>query len=216
VSAAAVWDEIAPIHGAILEHPFVRGLGDGSLPADAFGRYVVQDALFLADYARALALCGARAQDADALRMFCRHAADAIEVERDLHERLMGRLDIDPAGAEPSPACLGYSSFLLQACALRERHEAIAAILPCYWIYREVGAALAAGGSPDPRYAAWIATYDGDEFAAAAQGAIDAADRALRDLSGAALASALRHARIAARYEWMFWDSAWRGEAWGP
>jgi thiaminase/transcriptional activator TenA len=137
-------------------------------------------------------------------------------VERALHDRLMADLGLDPAGAEAAPACLGYASFLLQACAVRERHEALAAILPCYWIYREVGAALAERGSPDPRYAAWIATYDGEEFAAAAQGAIDAADRALRDLDGLRLASALRHARIAARYEWMFWDSAWRGEAWGP
>jgi thiaminase/transcriptional activator TenA len=178
----------------------------------------VQDALFLADYARALALCGARASAVDDLRMFCRHAAEAIDVERDLHARLMGELGIDAAeaAAEPTPACRGYTSFLLQACALGDRHEALAAVLPCYWIYWEVGRALAARGSPDPRYRAWIDTYAGDEFAAAARGAIDAADRALAGASAPELDAARRQAVTAARYEWMFWDSAWRGESWGP
>lgn len=216
MSTQAIWEEIAPVHAAILEHPFLRGLADGTLPPDAFGRYVVQDALFLAEYGRALALCGARAGDTEDLRMFCAHAAEAIDVERDLHDRLLGELGLDPAAAEPTPTCLGYTSFLLQATALRERHDGLAAILPCYWIYREVGAALAATGSPDPRYAAWIATYDGEAFDAAVRGAIGAVDRALQDVDEDALASAVRHARIAARYEWMFWDSAWRAEAWGP
>jgi thiaminase/transcriptional activator TenA len=216
VSADAVWGEIAPVHAAILEHPFLRGLADGTLPTAAFERYLLQDALFLEDYARALALCGARAADTRDLRMFCRHAAEAIEVERNLHERLLGELGVSADGAERSPTCLGYGAFLLQACALRERYEALGAILPCYWIYREAGAALAAAGSPDPRYAAWIATYDGAAFQAATRGAIGAADRELRAADGPRLASALRHARVAARFEWKFWDAAWRGEDWGP
>ncbi len=214
-----LWRDMAPVHAAIMEHPFVRGLTDGSLPEDAFARYVVQDAIYLRDYARALALCGVRAGEVDDLRMFCRHAAEAVDVERELHDRLMAELGLDPteaARAEPNPTCVGYTSFLLQACAVRERHEAVAAVLPCYWIYWEVGKALAAAGSPDPRYAAWIATYGGDEFAAAARGAIAACGRALRGVGEEEMASARRHALTAARYEWMFWDAAWRGEAWGP
>ena len=210
---------IAPVHEATLVHPFVRGLADGSLPGDAFERYVVQDALFLRDYGRALAICGARAADTTDLRMFCAHAAEAIDVERALHDRLMGELGLDAAAAasaEPTPACAGYGSFLLRACALGERHEMLAAVLPCYWIYREVGRALEREGSPDPRYRAWIATYAGDEFAAAAEAAIAACDRGLAGLPRERLASAERHALTAARYEWMFWDSAWRDERWGP
>ncbi len=212
-----VWAEIAPVHAAILEHPFVRGLTDGSLPEEAFARYVVQDAVYLREYARALALCGARAADVDALRMFCRHAAEAIDVERALHEQLMGALGIDPAvaaTAEASPTCLAYTSFLLQACALRERHEAVAAVLPCYWIYWEVGKALVERGSPDPRYATWIDTYAGEEFAQAVEGAIAACDAALEGLNDTAMASARRHALLAARYEWMFWDAAYRDDRW--
>ncbi|MGD9694701.1 MAG: TenA family protein [Thermoleophilia bacterium] len=219
MSAAAIGAAIAPVTGAILEHPFVRGLTDGSLHEEAFRRYVVQDGLFLRDYARALALCGARAADGDGLRTFCVHAAEAVAEERELHERLFAELGVDPeraAAAEPTPTCLGYTSFLLRACAVGERHEGLGAVLPCYWIYRDVGLALARAGSPDPRYAAWIATYGGEAFGEAAQAAIDACDRAFAGLPRAMVDAAARHALTAARYEWMFWDSAWRGECWPP
>lgn len=212
-----LWRAMAPIHERILAHPFLTGLTDGTLPPEAFSRYVIQDALYLRDYARALALCGARAGDTPTLRMFCLHAAEAIDAERDLHARLMAELGIDPAAAAaavPSPTCRAYTSFLLAACALEDRHVAVAAVLPCYWIYREVGRALARAGSPDPRYRAWIATYAGDEFDDAARGAIAACDDALAGAGPAALAAATGAAVICARYEWMFWDAAWRGEDW--
>jgi thiaminase/transcriptional activator TenA len=212
-----IWTAIAPVHAAILEHPFVAGLTDGSLPEAAFARYVVQDAIYLADYSRALALCAARAGTTADLRMFCLHAAEAIDVERALHERLMAALGIPPqiaATTEPSPTCLAYTSFLLQACALRERHEAVAAVLPCYWIYWEVGRALAGRGSPDPRYRAWIETYAGPEFEVAVTGAIGACDRAGGDLAPAQRAAAVAAAERAATYEWMFWDAALRDERW--
>lgn len=212
-----LWRGMEPIHRCIVAHPFLTGLTDGTLPDEAFARYVIQDALYLRDYARALALCGARAADTPTLRMFCLHAADAVDAERDLHERLMDALGIDPAAAAravPSPTCRAYTSFLLSACALGERHEAFAAILPCYWIYWEVGRLLARRGSPDPRHRAWIETYAGDGFAEAASGAIAACDAAMADLPEGALASATSHAVLATRYEWLFWDAAWRGEDW--
>jgi thiaminase/transcriptional activator TenA len=213
----AIWRAILPVHEAILRHPFLTGLTDGTLPPEAFARYVVQDAIYLRDYARALALCGARAPDVDGLRMFCRHAAEAIDVERDLHGRLLAELGLDPAAVasvEPSPTCLAYTSFLLQACTVRERHEAVAAVLPCYWIYWEVGRELVAAGSPDPRYRIWIDTYAGEEFGDAVRGVLAATDAITAALTPEAMASAMRHALTAARYEWMFWDSAHRGEVW--
>lgn len=215
--SAAMWTRMRPFHDAVLRHPFVRGLTDGTLPVDAFSRYVIQDALYLRDYGRALALCAARAGDTATLRMFCLHAAEAIDAERALHTHLMAELGIDPAAAEsaePSPTCRAYTSFLLGACTLGERHEAFAAVLPCYWIYREVGRALMEQGSPDARYAAWIATYGGDEFSEAADGAIAACDSALADLGASELERAHGNAVISSRYEWMFWDSAWRDERW--
>jgi thiaminase/transcriptional activator TenA len=213
----AVWAEIAPVHGAILEHPFVTGLTDGTLPEDAFARYVIQDALFLVDYSRALALCAARSPSTRELRMFCSHATEAIDVERALHDELMGSLGIDPeqaARAHKSPTCMAYTSFLVQICAVRDLHEALGAILPCYWIYWEVGKALVAAGSPNARFGMWIETYSDPSFGEAVDGVLSACDAALEHVGPAARAAALRNALTAARYEWMFWDSALRDERW--
>ena len=213
----ALWRAIAPVHAEILRHPFLTGLTDGSLPPDAFRRYVIQDALFLVEYSRALALCAARSPGTAELRMFCAHATEAIDVERALHEELMGHLEISPeeaAAAEPSPACLGYTSFLLQACALRERHEALAAILPCYWIYWEVGKELVSAGSPDARYRLWIDTYSDPGFGEAVRGVLEACDAAIGGADDAGAAAARRNALAAARWEWHFWDSALRDERW--
>lgn len=212
-----IWETILPVHHRILEHPFLTGMTDGTLPEEAFRRYVVQDALFLVDYARALALCAARAPEAETLRMFCSHASEAIDVERDLHDRLMHDLGIEAPEIETAmltPTALAYTSFLLSTCAVRDRHEALAAILPCYWIYHEVGAHLAKIGSPDPRYQQWIQTYSGEEFADAVEGARDACNRASGHLTAEQRRSARAHALTAARYEWMFWDSALSFEAW--
>ena len=212
-----IWREIAPVYEAILEHPFLTGLTDGSLPTEAFARYVVQDALFLAEYSRALALCAARSPSTAHLRMFCAHATEAIDVERALHDDLMGELGIDPdaaAAAEPSPACLGYTSFLLQACALRDLHEALGAILPCYWIYWEVGKELIVKGSPDPRYRLWIDTYADEAFGEAVEGVIGACNSAVAATGEAGTAAARRNALTAARYEWLFWESALGNERW--
>jgi thiaminase/transcriptional activator TenA len=178
---------------------------------------VVQDGLYLTDYARSLALCGARAADGPTLEMFCSHASLAVGVERALHGTLLADLGIDPAqaaAAERNPVCLAYGSFTKAVCALGERHEAIAAMLPCYWIYWEVGRALLARGSPDPLYARWIETYAGEEFGEALRGVLAACDAAGRDAGPAGRASMVRHAVAAARYEWMFWDAPLRDERW--
>lgn len=216
-AADRIWEAIAPVHERILAHPFLTGLTDGTLPEDAFRRYVVQDTLFLADYSRALALCGARAPGRADLELFCRHALDAVAVETDLHDRLLGALGIPPdamAAAEPSPTCLAYTQFLLASCALRDWPEALGAVLPCYWIYLEVGRHLAGAGSPDARYAAWIATYGGEEFASAAGAVIDTAGRALAEAGPRAAERAAACAVTAARLEWRFWDAALRDERW--
>lgn len=219
MSVAAIESTIEPVVAAILRHPFISGLADGSLPQDAFRRFLLQDGMFLGDLARSLASAGARAADPADLRLLCGHAAEALEVERALHEHLRERLGIDEAeiaSAEPSPTCLGYGSFLIRTCTLGARAEGLAALSPCYLIYRRVGAELAAAGSPEPAYAEWIATYDGEAFGAATEALAEACDRAFAGVGVVAAASAVAHALTAARFEWMFWDSALRDEPWGP
>jgi len=214
---AGLWRDAAGVWAAILAHPFLAGLGDGSLDRDAFRFYVVQDAHYLRDYARALSVLSARAPDEEAIRMFAEHAAGAITVERSLHEGFFADFalsEADVAAVEPAPTCLAYTSYLLAAVHAGSFAEGLAAVLPCYWIYREVGRELAARGSSDPLYARWIETYGGEEF-----GALVDAVLALTEGVGAAAGAGERAAmgrrfQATARYEWMFWEMGWRREGW--
>jgi len=214
---AELWRGSADIYAAILAHPFLTGLTDGTLPADAFGYYVVQDALYLRDYAQALAAVGSRAPDGPAIEMFSRHAADIIAVERSLHDTLLAELGIDPAEigrAEPAPATLAYTSYLLATVRGGTYAEGVGVVLPCYWIYWEVGKELLRRGSPDPRYRAWIGTYGGEEFGGVVRSVLSVADALGPGLAPAERAAVHRHFRATSRYEWMFWDMGWRKEAW--
>jgi len=211
-----LWQQITGIYSQILAHPFLTGLADGSLPAEAFAFYVVQDALYLKGYAQSLAIVGSQAPDAATGEMFRRHAAEAIAVEQELHGSLLAGLGIDPAAAaaaEPAPTNLAYTSYLL-AAARAGYAEGVGAVLPCYWIYGEVGKHLLERGSPKPRYQKWIDTYGGEDFGETVNAVLAVADALGPGLGATERALAHRHFKITSRYEWMFWDMGYRKEAW--
>src|SRR5438093_4315887 len=211
--AQELWRSIGPIYAAILRHPFVRGLTDGSLPRESFRFYAVQDALYLREFARALSLAAARAPEDGWIIMFNEHAAGALKVERALHESFFKEFGLTPAAvaATPmAPTCLAYTSYLLAVAYGAPYHEAVAALLPCYWIYWEVGKELERGGSVDPLYARWIGTYASAEFGGVVEAVLECADTLARDLAPTELEVMKRHFVTTSRYEWMFWDMGFR------
>jgi thiaminase (transcriptional activator TenA) len=212
-----LWGSITEIYSAILAHPFITGLTDGTLPPDSFAFFVVQDGLYLRQYASALAAVASRAPRPAAMRMFARHAADAVNVEQELHARLLPSLGISAeaaASAEAAPTNLAYTSYLLATIRGGTYAEGIGAVLPCYWIYWEVGKELLQQGSPDPRYQRWIDTYGADEFGDVVREVLAEADAVGASLSGSERALVRRHFRTTSRYEWMFWDMGYRKESW--
>jgi thiaminase/transcriptional activator TenA len=211
-----LWSDITAVYDAILAHPFLTGLADGTLPRETFRHYVVQDAHYLRGYARALAVCAAKAPTEDATVMFAGHAAGAIAAERDLHASLLdelGTLDLD-GDDEVAPATQAYLSYLLATAHGGSYADAVGAVLPCYWIYARVGEHLLATGSPDPLYARWIAMYGGEDFQAVVDAVLAETDRAAGTLSPTDLARMRAHFVTTSRYEWMFWDGAYRRETW--
>src|SRR3989441_11236330 len=111
-----LWQSIGPIYAAILRHPFVRALMDGSLARESFQFYAVQDALYLREFARALSLVAARAPEDAWIIMFNEHAAGALKVERALHESFFKELGLAPDAVAPtlmSPTNPAYTSYLL-------------------------------------------------------------------------------------------------------
>jgi thiaminase (transcriptional activator TenA) len=212
-----LWRGIADIYDAILAHPFLAGLTDGSLPADAFAFFVVQDALYLQRYAQALAVVASRAPTSAGTEMFARHAAGIVTVERELHDSLLADLGLDPESidqAEPAPTTLAYTSYLMAASRGGSYAEGVGTVLPCYWIYWEVGKELLRRGSPDPRYQKWIDTYSGDEYGDEVREVLDVAEVLGRELAPAERDRVREHFRATSRYEWMFWDMGYRQETW--
>ena len=214
---ADLWRSIEETYVAILCHPFLTGLTDGSLPRQSFQFYAVQDALYLREFARALSIAAARAPQEDWIIMFNEHAAGALKVERMLHESFFKAFGLSPAevaSTSLAPTNLAYTSYLLAVAYAAPFHEVIAALLPCYWIYWEVGKELERGGSPDPLYARWIGTYASEEFGGLVRAVIDATDATAERLQEDERSAMRRHFLVTSRYEWMFWEMGYRRESW--
>ena len=209
--AQSVWE-------AQRSHPFVQGIGDGSLDIEKFKFWVRQDYLFLIDYARLLALAVARAPDLDSMRRFADLAHSTLNVEMDLHRSYAAEFGISAAeleAEEKAPTTRGYTDFLLRVAALDEFSGLIAALLPCVWGFSDLGQRLAQGPGPaDERYAKWIEMYSSEGFAELADWCRALVDRVaagrpadtLRRMEDAFLTSS--------RYELLFWEMAWRRERW--
>lgn len=210
------WDTIAPIRAAIDAHPFLRGLEDGSLDRGLFVGYMAQDAIYLDAYGRALAAAAAQADTADDVVFWANSAREAILVERELH----GAHVADFAAAIASPTTTAYTNHLL-ALAAGGCYPALAAgLLPCFWIYEDVGTRLkervtaAHGGLAGHAFGDWIEMYGDPAFAESTRSAIALVDR-LAEAAGEATRARMRAAFVtASRYEWMFWDAAHRAETW--
>lgn len=210
------WEEIAPIRAAIDAHPFLRGLQDGTLERDLFVGYMAQDALYLDVYAKALAAAAAQAASAPETVFWATSARDAILVEQELHASHVLR---SLGAVEPSPTTTAYTNHLLALAASGSYPALIAGLLPCFWIYEDVGtrlkARIDAGGSlADHPYGDWIAQYGDPTFAEATRQARELVNRTANAV-GAADRHRMWHAFLmASRYEWMFWDAANRAESW--
>lgn len=207
----------AQIWRQIQEMPFNRELAAGTLPEPVFQGYIIQDAHYLEGFARALALAAAKAPDAEGVAQLAGSSLGAIEGERRLHAHYMGQFGVSAAqfaATGVSQACDHYLSFLLRSCALGDFAQGVAALLPCFWVYRDVGQAIAANAAADNPFSAWIETYAGEEFDAGVRRML-----ALTDRLGAAGDEACRDRmrRAFARscwHEWHFWDSAYHQRDW--
>ncbi len=198
-------------------HPFVTGIGDGSLPEAAFRFYVRQDYVFLIDYGRLLALGAARAPRLAWMRRFAALAQAILETEMDLHRAhaaAWGISAVELEGEEAAPATSGYVDFLLRTAALGDFAELAAALLPCMWGYAEIGERLAARPRPPHRlYQQWIDTYAGDEFQQLAVWSRELVDAVAGELTGAGHDRMRRAFLASSRHELAFWESAWSRRA---
>lgn len=204
---AALWAAGGETWHQILDLPFVRALGEGTLDEDLFAFYLDQDALYLRDYSRALATLSARADTAEAQVHWAAGAHEAIAAESQLHE---GWLANRARLGGPSPITMGYTNFLRASAAGDDYVVGAAAILPCYWLYEEVGAVLSSQNHADHPYAEWLSMYGGEEFAAEVARSLAEVERAFEAASPAQRVRAARAYLSACVYEREFFDQAHR------
>jgi thiaminase/transcriptional activator TenA len=209
-----VWREIAPIFEAIKVHPFLTELAEGALDKEKFLFFLRQDALYLADFSRALAGIAVKCEKSEHAAAFLSFAGDAVAVELSLHASYLGELK-DLNKNEQSPACLLYTSYILRQLSRSPLEAAAATVLPCFWIYKAVGEhLLALGKKADNPYQAWIDAYGSPEFGLAADRAINIADELAALTTTATREEMTRTFVICSEMEWMFWDSAYKLEKW--
>jgi thiaminase/transcriptional activator TenA len=211
------WRRTAELRAAIARLPFNRELAAGILAPERFRFYITQDALYLAEYARVLAIAAAKAPDAATVRWFAQAAGEAVAVEQALHARYMAEFGIAPeeaAAAEPSPDCLAYTSYLLMTAHQLPWEVLVASILPCFWIYWDVAGAIVASAASDNPYRAWIDTYADPRFGEAVRAAIDIADRAAEAATPPIHEAMLAAFARSAQYEYLFWDGAYNRRGW--
>ncbi len=211
------WSNNLEIFEKIMKMPFNKELMDGTLSQSRFKHYMIQDAHYLEGFARALSFASAKGHNADHIVHFAGAAQTAIIVERSLHADFFVKFGVSKEefeAAEPTPVCEHYVSYLLRVAALEPFEVLLAALLPCFWIYREVGREIHERAADNNPYQAWIDTYAGEEFEKAVDSIISVVDDVARDASPRVL-KAMHHAFTrATQLEWMFWDSAYLEKAW--
>ncbi len=199
-----MWSDNADVAAEVLAHPFVQGIGNGSLPRELFAGYIAQDAFFLESFARAYALALARSPDTATLLTLADLLA-GVRQELGLHASYAGAWGIDMAGVEPLPATLAYTEFLLATACSQESGVIYAAMTPCMRLYAWLGASLDADTAGP--YAQWVQTYADPGFEEIACALERLLDGQAEDT--AALRSAYRRAM---RLELAFFDAAFTPE----
>lgn len=211
-------DAISEKLATIYAHPFNTALAEGSLPQATFIFYLKQDALYLAAFSKALAMIAGRLPDDTHARQFMQFAIDAVQAEQALHTDYLNQYaknDLENKLEIPqTPAGFMYTNYLLRMVSLASVEEAVASVLPCFYIYNVVGKKMLAGLYPAHPYHDWIALYGSEAFEASVQSVIT-----ITNVLGEAASHTTQNKMIEAfvrstQLEWLFWDDAYHQKQW--
>jgi thiaminase/transcriptional activator TenA len=183
----ALWGSVGDVFEAIISHPFILGLTEGSLSLNVFREYAIQDAHYLSLFLRALVVAGSKAPDDYSALLLFSAARDSLLVERtSLHNFLMKEWGIESASfgrREMSPVNRAYTDFLIATAYEEPFLVGLFAVLPCFWVYLEAGKELLKRRSPNPTYRRWIKTYSSPSYEELVRRVLEAADDAAEDAS---------------------------------
>ncbi|MFU0469156.1 bifunctional hydroxymethylpyrimidine kinase/phosphomethylpyrimidine kinase [Gardnerella vaginalis] len=205
----ALWDATADVDNNIMNMPFIKALGDGTLDPDLFAFYINQDSEYLKRYSRALAAVGAKTPDNEARVHWVSGSAVCIEAESQLHRNWLGSRHISMDSA-CSPVTLAYVNHLLASTMIDDYVIGAASVLPCYWLYEEVGQALVKNNTPENPYHDWIAMYSSHDFESGVRMAVECVERAFEEAGPKARVLAAQAYMTSCIYEYNFFNQAHR------
>lgn len=199
-------------------HPFVTGIGNGTLDLDRFRIWLRQDYLYLIDYARLFGAAMLKSPNLELMTSMAQVGHEILHTEMDLHRSYAAGFEITRCQLETerkAPTCQGYTDFLLRTATVGDFPELMGALLPCIWGYAEVGERLASRGYPDDiRFRDWIEMYTSPEFRRLGDWCREATDAVCEGLPTAAMARVEEAFVVSSLYELAFWEMAWKGESW--
>ncbi|WP_437918450.1 TenA family protein [Sphingobacterium sp. LRF_L2] len=210
------WKEISNTFKTIQEMPFIEELKLGTLPLDKFQFYMLQDARYLEHFGRVLAYLGSKCSQNDQALAFFDFAKNALIVEQALHESYFEQFGIKKiVPIETEPICHHYIHFLKSTAAFEPLEVGIAAVLPCFWIYKAIGDYIYEQQSKTNNpYSNWIQTYSGEDFSKSVMMAIDYVDQMADQTTETIRQSMLNTFEKASLLEYHFWQAAYDKKTW--
>jgi thiaminase/transcriptional activator TenA len=212
-------DVAKPVWDRILEHPYLKELKAGTLPIETFRFYVQQDWLYLQEFTRTAAIIAGRCPEPDLMKFLLDWVQPLVSMEYHFHKKHAAELDLnfDNIDWQMNEANWAYTRHMLAAAHAGSTAEALAALLPCPCVYTHVGKVLSEGPRcPNPMYADWIDFYSpGPEGFRSRVVALEGVyNRLAATADDATLARCEQNYLISSRYEWWFWDTAYRRQMW--
>lgn len=205
------WSGASGIYARIIGHPFIIELAAGTLDSARFNRYIAQDELYLGNYGRQMLAFASMVNDADRRVMFEDFARAGLEGERAMHELLIGRFGTD-LKVDASPVTAAYNAHTEAALASGRLELALAALLPCMWVYNEVGRFIVSIADLDGNpYREWISEYSDDAFTEGVRAVLEMADGYAAAADDATRMEMTRLFVEAAQFEYDFWDYGYYG-----
>jgi len=206
------WSLSTNIIEAIKAHPFNKELMHGTLPLDTFAYYIEQDTLYLQDFTRCHAIIASKISH-EYIRCFLSYADSTATAEQDtIHHYFSQALNFKKIGSL-TPATLSYTSHILQLCATQSAEIGVAAILPCLWVYSEIGSYMEKYSKPDNPYARWIEVYSSDSFKVTVNEVITIFDDLAAKTTAAVQQQMLDAFYKSTCWEWHFWNDAYNKTA---
>lgn len=201
---------------ASFNHPFVQGIANGTLPLEKFRFYMMQDAYYLKHYAKVLALAAAKATEEKHIQYFLKTAQYIHEAELEMHRTTFKELHVTEEEIKHftvAPAAYNYVNHMYHAVHNGGVEEAFAALVPCPWLYQEIGQHLKYAKPNQALYSDWIALYSSDEMVQT----ITEQKQMLNEFAEKnphKTAVLQEHFERSCYYELLFWDMAWIGQSW--